>query len=858
MLKRFILCITFFVPGFITFAQTNSYTNLPVVDYTDPKEYTIADIKVSGVKFLDTKVLISMSGLAVGQKITVPGDNISKIIDKFWKQGLFSDVKVVASKIEGDKIWIDIYLQEYPRISDFQIKGVKKGDITDLKDKLGVKSGTQYTDNLVSIVVSTIQKHYKEKGYWNAKVKMTQSKDTTSHNKIFLTATISKGKKVKIKSIDFVDNVQFTDRRLRRALKKTHQKSWNFFRSSKFVESDYKEDKSANLEDFFAKNGYRDYKLISDSIVVLSPNRIAIQIKIHEGNQYHLRNIRWIGNTKYPDETLDKVLKMKKGDVYDLVTLDKRIEKDDDAVHSIYYDNGYLFSGIQPVEAKIEHDSIDLDVQITEGQQATIKNIIITGNTKTNEHVVRRELYTTPGNLFSKSDIMNSARRLGQLGHFNPEKIVPEPLPNASDGTVDIRYSLEEKPNDQLEVSGGWGGNMLVGTIGLRFNNFSIRNVFNGSAWRPVPSGDGQSLSIRAQTNGSYYKAYSLSFTEPWFGGKKPNSFSVELYHTIQNSSSTSLLSSSDQSFIVSGVSVGLGRRLPWFDQNFVINNAISFQNYKLNNWTPGYFIFNEGTSKNISLKTTFSRNSMDQMIFPRSGSNFSIGLQVTVPYSLFKKDNFWQLSAAERVSISAEDVFQKEQANRYKWIEYHKWTYKGAWFTQLAKNFVFTFNSQFGYLGYYSKNLGYSPFEGFTLGGDGLAGYNLYGKETIGLRGYENESVTPTSPVTYYSSTGVKSTSYTSVANMYTKLTSEFRYLVLPEPTATIYVLAFLEGGNAWYNVEDFNPFSIKRSAGVGVRAFLPMFGMLGLDWGYGFDAIAGNPAANKGQFHFTMGQQF
>ncbi|HEY4787329.1 MAG TPA: outer membrane protein assembly factor BamA [Bacteroidales bacterium] len=877
MFNRICIFIALTINSFSIFSQTPDQKNLPVIDYSEPKEYIIAGVEASGVQYLDKKVLVSMSGLVVGRKIMVPGDEITKIVDKFWSQGLFSDVKVVASQIKGDSIWLDIRLKERPRLTEFTIKGVKKGDVDDLKEKIGLKPGAQVNDNVINNLKNIIYKFYKEKGFWNVKINVTQIPDTVSKNRVYLTADIRKGRKVKISSITFDGNQKFADGRLRRVLKKTKQKGGlNFFKSKKYVESNYKEDKT-KLADFYAKNGYRDYMFLSDSIWMVSDSRIALRIKIHEGDQYHLRNIRWVGNTKYPDEVLNRVLMMKKGDVYDLIALDKRISSDEDAVHSMYLDNGYLFSSVEPVESKIENDSVDLEIHITEGRQASIKNIIITGNTKTNEHVVRRELDTYPGQLFSRSEIISSVRRLGQLGFFNPEKINPTPIPNPSDGTVDIKYSLEEKANDQLEISGGWGGNMLVGTLGLRFSNFSARNIFNPRAWRPVPSGDGQALSLRAQTNGSYYKAYSMSFTEPWFGGKKPNSFSFSLFYTIQNSASTSLLSTSNQNFKVSGASIGLGRRLQWPDRYFQLYNELSFQNYKLENW-HGYFLFDNGSSKNLSFKIMLSRTSTDQTIYPRTGAVVTIGLQVTPPYSLFRKNNFWKLSPADSMGIATSEqntseyanassslklgyiagaVYEKEQANKYKWIEYHKWTYKGTWYYQIVKDLVLSFNTQFGYLGYFNKNLGYSPFEGFSLGGDGYTGYSLYGKETIGLRGYQNESVTPPTYALYYNH-GQSSYSSTSVANIYSKVSLELRYPITLQPSATIFGLVFLEGGNSWTKFEEYNPFVMKRSAGVGIRAFLPMFGLLGIDWGYGFDNIPWAPNANKGNFHFVMGQQF
>ena len=870
MLKRTFIYIALIINSLNSFSQTPSTTPTSVIDYSDPKEYKIAGVQVSGIQFLDKNALISMSGLVVGRKITVPGDEIAKLVEKYWAQGLFSDVKIMASQIKGDSIWLDIQLKEHPRLAKLTIKGVKKGNIDDLKEKISLKPGAQVNDNVLNNIKTIIAKFYKEKGFWNVKTTITQVVDTASKNRVYLNVDIKRGKKVKISSIAFDGNEKFSDRRLRKTLKKTKQKSLNFFKSKKYVEANYKEDK-IKLAEFYAKNGYRDYMFISDSITQISTNRIKLNIKVHEGHQFHLRNVRWVGNTKYPDEYLNRVLMMKKGDVYDLVALDKRITSDEDAVHAIYQDNGYLFSTIDPVESKIENDSVDLEVHIVEGRQATIKNIIITGNTKTNEHVARRELDTYPGQLFSRSSIISSVRRLGQLGYFNAEKIVPTPIPNVSDGTVDIKYALEEKANDQLEVSGGWGGNMLVGTIGLRFSNFSARNIFNRKAWRPVPSGDGQSLSLRAQTNGSYYKAFQMSFTEPWFGGKKPNSFSFSLYHTVQSTPSTSITSVSDKNFKVTGGSIGLGRRLQWPDRLFTLYNELAFQNYKLSNWS-GYFTFDNGSSKIVSLKIALQRNSTDQQIYPRVGSSFLLSLQLTPPYSLFRKNEFWKLgptdlfmttaaaqntsayltatNEATRQDVVARAINNEEQASKYNWIEYHKWSYKGTWYYSIIGDMVLSFNSQFGYLGFYNRKLGYSPFEGYSLGGDGMAGYSLYGKEIVGLRGYQNESLTPPSR-------DANSQQF-SIANIYTKVSLELRYPIMLQQSATVYGLVFAEGGNAATSFEQFNPFVMKRSAGFGIRAFLPMFGLLGIDWGYGFDNVPWAPGANKGNFHFVMGQQF
>ncbi len=854
---KFILALLY-IASFVH-AQNSDTAKLSIIDYSEPKEYIIQDVKITGIQFLDTKILLSMSGLTVGRKITLPGEVISKVIDKFWDQGLFSDVKINATKIEGDKIWLEIQFKERPRLTKLIIKGVKKSEMDDLNDMYKIKPGNQVTDNVINTLVNLTKQHFREKGFFNTKVLVSQTPDSVSKNRVYLTLTIDKRKKVRIKSIQFEGNSKFSQARLRRVLKKTKQISWNFIKPSKYIEKDYKEDKD-KLKDFYSKNGYRDFSILSDSISFISESRINLKIKIHEGNQYHFRNITWIGNTKYPSEYLDKVLILKKGDVYDQVTFEKRLNSDEDAVHNLYYDNGYLFSSLNPVESRIENDSVDLDIYVTEGRQATINKIIITGNTKTNENVVRRELYTRPGDLFSRTNIVSSVRRLAALGNFDPEKISPEPLPNQSDGTVDIEYKLVEKANDQLELSGGWGYNSLIGSVGIKFNNFSTAGLFKGKEWRPVPTGDGQSVAIRIQSNGTWMRTMSFSFVDPWFGGKKPNSFSFGISNQVYDQThgvSTLLSSNNAGKFKMTSVSVGLGRRLQWPDDNFQLSNSLSYQHYLLDNYNNAWFTFSNGNSNTIAFGTVFSRQTTDQPIYPRSGSMFSLGLQITPPFSLFRNQNFWVLTPTQSVNLTPQEIFNTEQANKYQFIEYHKWSYRGVWVNELAKDLVLYFNSQFGYLGYFSRNLGYSPFEGFVLGGSGMSWNALGGREIIGLRGYADQSVTPQMPVKYYSN-NIESTRTSSSANLYEKLTIELRYPISLQPSATIYAETFLEAGNSWYRYEDFNPFSLKRSAGLGIRAFLPMVGAIGIDWGYGFDPIPNNPSANKGQFHFTMGQTF
>jgi outer membrane protein insertion porin family len=822
------------------FSQEPDYQNMPVMDYSIPVEYEIGGIEITGLKYLQPRVLINISGLRVGQKINIPGDEISQAISKYWKHGLFSDVKIIATKIDKGKVYLEIHLLERPRISQIIIDGVKKSEKEDLLKSIKLHKGSQLTDNIINNTVTIIKNHYIKKGFFNTDVNVVQKADTTAVNQVNLYIHVKKNSRVKIDDIKFEGNKVFTDKRLRRVMKKTKKLNLNIFKSSKYIESDYEADKK-KLIDFYNKNGYRDAKILNDKLTVLNDKRVDLTIDLQEGDQYFFRKITWIGNTKYPSEFLNAVLGIKKGDVYNQKLLNDRLQSDDDAVSSLYMDQGYLFFSVNPVEVNIQNDSIDLEMRIYEGKPATINKVIISGNTKTNEHVIRRELYTKPGDLFSRTNIIRSVRELANLGHFDPEKIVPHPIPNQSDGTVDLEYSVVERPNDQLQVSGGWGGVGFVGTIGVKFSNFSARNMFKGKAWRPVPSGDGQTLSISAQSNGKYYQGYNISFVEPWFGGRKPNSFSISLYHSAQRLPSSynyyytsSEPTLSDKYFKTSGASIGLGRRLKWPDDYFTLYTGIGYQRYLLNNWNQS-FIFANGASNLISLTTTLTRSSQDQLIFPRKGSNISLGLQLTPPYSL----------------ISGKDFSNASTAEKYKYIEFHKWTFKANWYTTLVGNLVLATKVEFGYLGYYNKQIGPSPFEKFEVGGSGMIGYNLYGSDIIPLRGYDDNAVTP-----YYYQSGSTYPVYNG--NVYSRYYMEFRYLVSPNPQATIYLLSFVEGGNAWAKFDNFNPFLIKRSAGVGIRAFLPMFGMLGIDWGYPFDPPYGKTKHTEGKFQFIMGQQF
>lgn len=803
-----------------------------IYDYRDIEDYIIGNITISGVRFLDYNALIGVSGLRQGQLITIPGDEISGAAQKLWAQGLFSDIRITISEIRSDTVFLDIYLQERPRLSSLKINGIKKSELQDIKDKINLPNGSQVTAFILNNTEKIIKDHYLEKGYLNTEVNFIQKEDPDKPNSVILTIDVNKNQKVKIDRIEFIGNQDFDDRKLKRQMKGTKEKNWNFLRSSKYISEKFTEDRE-KLYTFYNENGYKDFAIISDSLYTVSGDRVGLVIKVEEGRQYFLRNISWVGNSIYPTSLLDKVLNIDKGSVYNKTLLEKRLRVDEDAVSSLYLDHGYLFSNLTPVETRIVGDSVDLEIRIYEGDQAYLNDVIIKGNTRTNEHVARRELYTLPGDLFSKENIMRSVRQIGVLGHFDPEKINPQPVPDPMTGSVDLLYALEERANDQFEISGGWGAGMLVGTVGVRFNNFAMRNFFKLNEWRPYPSGDGQSLSIRAQSNGRIYQSYNISFVEPWLGGKKPNTFSISLYRSLMTNGQKKN-EDGRQSMIIDGASIGLGKRLEWPDDWFSLYGELNYQRYNLRNYTMYSFLFDNGTANMFTVTGRLTRfSTAPNLIYPRSGSSFSLSLQVTPPYSLFSKTDY---------ATATDEV-------KYKLIEFHKWVFKADYYFPLSRNDKLILNTKFafGYLGHYNKDIGPSPFENFYLGGDGMTGYSFYGREVIALRGYTNGSLTPRDPV---------KGSYSG--NVYSKITFEIRYPITLNQQATIYGLTFLEAGKAWYELKEYNPFKMNRSAGIGIRANLPMFGLLGVDWGYGFDAVPGNPDANKSQFHFVIGQQF
>ena len=842
------------------------------IDYANPKTYVVGGVGVEGNQYFGENQILQLTGLRNGMQVTIPGEDMTGVVKRLVAQRFFEDVSVVVDSLSSaqDTAWFKIVIKERPRVSRWTYSGVKSGERKDLQERLNLRPGREFSDYVEKTSVDIIKRYYKEKGYLLCEVDTQVQKDTVIRSAIRVNFDVKKGQKVRIRNINFSgNNADVKEYKLAKAMKDTHSNKWyNFFKSKKFKEKEYQTDRKTVLE-AFNEAGYRDARLVRDSIYYVDPKHLAIDMVFDQGPKYYFRNVTWTGNSVYPSEILDEILQIKKGDVYDVVTMNKRLlgggKQSDYDVRKLYMDNGYLFFNVTPVEVNIQNDSVDVEMRISEGKPAVLNNIVINGNDLTNEKVVRRQIMTRPGYLFSQTDFERSVREIASLGQFDAEAIMKpggySVIPNQLNNTVDLVYNVTEKPSSTLELSGGWGGNTFVATAGVSFNNFSTRRMFEKGAWRPVPLGDAQTLSFRFQTNGRYYTTLSASFMEPWLFGKKPTSLSLSGYYSRMTDSYLLIgLLSTDRMFEVFGFNAGLGNRLKWPDNYFVLYNNLSWQTYKLTNWyETNSFAFTDGVSHNLSYTLSLSRNSSDQQIYPRQGSEFSASVQLTPPYSLLRKHTF---KNGKRVSVNSwKDVnydatyvdelgnIQNEwsAANRYKWIEYHKWKFSGAVYTKLVGDLVLMSRAQFGFLGYYNRKWGYSPFEGFQVGGDGMSGYMTYGAEIISLRGYEDYSLTPTRITPYNSNL-----SY--AGNIYDKFTVELRYPVILEPQSTIYVLGFLEGGNCWADIRDFNPFQIKRSAGVGVRVFLPMIGLLGVDWGYGFD-----DSKNGGsQFHFVIGQQF
>jgi len=871
-LLRLLIIGVLLIP-FVTKAQINIGDDLSKINYEHPVDYILGGIEIEGIKYLDKNVIIMLSQLEVGKRVKVPGEQITSAIRKLWDQGLFDNIGITATKIESGKIYLKISLQERPRLSKFSFDGIRKSEADDIREKINLSRGDVVTDHLMIRTINIIKDHYSEKGFLNAEVEIREKPDKAQENFEELIIKIKKNRKVKIRYIDIVGNNELSDESVRGAMKETKTKGVfnpldslgplvinmtedairlkfkkfrddflkyftdnykiRLFKGSKYIESEYDNDLELIVAKY-NKKGYRDAHIISDSIIRLDDNSIGIKIFLEEGNKYYYRKITWVGNTIYSSAFLNTILGLRKGDIYNKELLETNLNYNPNGfdVSSLYMDNGYLFFNATPVEVYVENDSIDMEIRIFEGEQARIRNVTVKGNDRTNDHVIIRELRTRPGQLFSRSDIIRTQRELANLRYFNPETIAPNVKPDPVNSTVDIEWDVEETSADQIELSGGWGYGRIIGTLGLSFNNFSIKRLFKKGAWRPVPTGDGQKLSLRFQTYGKDYLSWSISFTEPWLGGKKPNALTVSYYHSIY-SNGRSKDDTLRASFVTDGITVGIGKRLTWPDDFFTLYNGINLLFYKLQNYGT-IFPVGSGTGNynNLSYEVILGRSSINQPIFPRNGSDISVGLELTPPYSLFSDIDY--------------DDPELGDDEKYKWIEYYKIKVKAYWYFELMDKLVLAAKFRFGYLGHYNAQLGTTPFERFYLGGDGLTGYNNYdGREVIGMRGYENESIS----AYYRPGKNIGGT-------VFTRNTLELRYPLSLNPSSTIYGLAFVEAGNTWVEKQGFDPFDLYRSAGFGIRVFLPMFGMLGLDWAYGFDPVPGWPSAAGSHFHFSLNQ--
>ncbi|MGZ3932090.1 MAG: outer membrane protein assembly factor BamA [Bacteroidia bacterium] len=842
-MKLRLLHIFLFFSGSMALAQTDS---LQTIDYAAPHTYTIGGIEVSGADFTDKNVIRLLSGLMVGDKIQIPSDKTTDAIKLLWKQGLFEDVKIIQDKVIGDAVFLRVDVTERPRLTAFNFTGdrVKKSEKDDIRNKIRLIREKVVTDYTIGFVTNTVKDYYVNKGYYNVNVKVSQEKDKlakTPH--VYLNISVDKGSKVRIKNFIIHGNTVVKKFWLMRKIKDSKPfRLYNPFNSGKYLEENLAKDIPSIIEKYNGK-GYRDARVVKDTVYFVNKKRVNVEVYLEEGHKFYFGSFKWFGNTKYRSGQLDTILGIKKGEIFDQTRLDQKLFQNPNGydITSLYMDDGYLFFELRPAENNIHSDTIDYDVQMHEGRQAIINKVTVKGNDKTNDHVIFREIRTRPGQLFRRSDIMRTQRELAQLGYFDAEKLNVVPTPNPAEGTVDIEYTVEEKPSDQIQLSGGWGGGRIIGTLGVTFNNFSMRNFFKKEAWRPLPTGDGQRFSVQAQTNGIYYQSYNISFTEPWLGGKKPNSLTVSLFNSsfsngIQKKitqDGVKVPNPASYYMNITGGSVGFGKRLKWPDDFFQMYTSLNYNYYEL--WQYPAFIFGTGYANDLDIGLNISRNSVDAPIFPKNGSNITFSGKWTPPYSAFNGKNYADLS----------------QTERYKFIEYQKYKFTAEWFTQLtnkkggegkeSRNLVLRTKVGFGFLTYYNQNVGISPFERFYLGGSGLSGYqNFVAREIIALRGYPDNSLS--------------STQGDPIVSRYTM---ELRYPITTNPQATIFILGFAEAGNSWANYKNYNPFDVKRSAGVGLRVFLPMFGLLGVDYGWGFDNVPGNASAGngKGQFHFTIG---
>ena len=839
LLLPLILCVVLF-----GLKQANAQDNA----YDKGKFYELGEITVTGVKSFSPQTVVAYTGLKKGQRIQIPGEEISTTINKLWKLELFSDIEFFITKIEGEVVDLELYIQELPTLSEYTIKGIKKGKIETIVKDTDIKKGKKLSKNFLATTKNYIENKFKKEGFLNAKVTIDTKADTTDVNNQKMLVSVDRGDRVKVRSISFEGNEVYKPKKLRKKLKNTRLEfPGRFWKRSKYIEADFEEDLK-KLLDFYKEKGYRDARIISDSIVV-DDNKIDVVVKVQEGNKYYFGNVDFIGNSVYSDAQLSRVLGIKAGDTYNGVLLRKRIadqtKPDGDDLTNLYQNNGYLFSSINPVEVSAVNDTINFEVRITEGKPAYFNRISVKGNDRTNDHVIYREIRTRPGELYSKDKVVRSVRELGQLGFFDAEQISPDFKdvdPNA--GTVDIEYGLVEKGASQIELQGGYGGGGFIGTLGLSFNNFSMRNIFNKKEYKPVPMGDGQQLALRLQAS-RFFETYSFSFSEPWLGGEQPVRFSTSISQTTQyRYNFTTGLADKSQYFKIRGINFGLAKRLQVPDDYFTLSQTIGYQYFDLNNYYTGLFTFGDGVSNNLFYAIALSRNNTyTNPIFPTGGSTFTIGAKLTFPYSLVNNIDYGNLkNLAAYQDASGNPDQAKIDQERFKWLEYYKLNFEGTWYTRIIDKLILRTHAEFGFLGAYNPDRGNIPFERYFLGGDGLQQYAMDGRETIALRGYENQSL-----------------SSRDGSTVYNKFSLELRYPITLKPSASIYALSFLEAGNGYDNFREFNPFNSKRSAGFGIRIFMPAFGLLGIDFGYGFDSEVPNDLNPNGwETHFIIGQQF
>ena len=790
-------------------------------------DYEIGSIQIKGADQLDPTMVSLLSGLNVGDKVQFPSDKVAKAVRNLWEQELFDDVQLYITKKIERVVYLEFRLKTLPKLSKFYFTGIKKAKQDAIRELLDLKRGKVVSKNLLITSSNAIKKYFIEKGFLEADAEITSFQDSSLLDAVILKIDVNPGERLKIEEIIFKGNKSISDKKLRKAMDDTHRyRWWNIFGISKLLKEKLESDKSLIVE-AYNEAGFRDMRIKSDTFYKTPENKLIIEFEIQEGRPYHYKSVSFYGNSKYSTEILQSILKIKAGDRFNSKALYSRVNGDPDGndISSLYLNNGYLFANVIPVEVKVEKDSIDLEIRIREGKQATVRKVIVNGNERTNDHVIYREIRTRPGDLFSKSDIMRTVRELGQLGYFDPRQITPVPIPDPITGTVDLEYTVVEQSTSQLELQGGWGRFTVVGTLGLNFNNFSARNIFNKRAWQPLPTGDGQNITIRAQTNGTFYSSYNFSFTEPWWGGKKPNSVTFSAYHNTMNYSGQQTVDSLAQKIGITGVTLGQARRLKWPDDYFTLFQSFEYRRFNINNYPLVGASFTNGIANSVAYTFNLRRDNRDLPIFPTRGSSIGFTLEATPPVSLLDGRDYSKLSPTEK----------------FRFIEYHKWKFTGDYYAQIAKNFVIKSYSEFGFLGSYNKDYGLPPFERYYLGGDGLQNFVLDGREVIGLRGYTNFSLTPDGG-----------------GALYNKFTTELRYLLSPNPQAQIFVLAFAEAGNNYDNFADYRPFELKRSNGFGLRIFMPMFGLLGVDLAYGYDNLPGTSGPSGWQTHFVLGQQF